>query len=81
MLVIVPLFLSSGSSLAQGSDDTQRVEFQKRTVIDLSDAVIEGQLVRPDGSYIVNRKLSKFSNLIQIRQDYVPELLGSHRDI
>lgn len=58
-----------------------KVVFKKRTVIDLSAAVIEGELTRPEGSYIVNRKLSKFSDLIQDRQDFIPELMSSHNDL
>ena len=48
-----------------------KVVYKKRTVIDLSAAVIEGELTRPEGSYIVNRKVSKFSKLIQDRQNFI----------
>ncbi len=57
------------------------VQYKMRTVIVLSSAVIEGDLTRPEGSYIVNRKLSKFSDLIQDRQDFIPELMSSHNDL
>jgi len=66
----------SGTVLAQ-----DREVYSKKTVIDLSGATIEGELTKPEGSYIVNRKLSKFSTLIQARGDYVPELLTSHNDL
>jgi len=59
----------------------KKSRYKKRTVIDLSAAVIEGELTRPEGSYIVNRKLSKFSGLIQDRSDFVPELLSSPNDL
>jgi hypothetical protein len=58
-----------------------RVKYKKKTVIDLSGATIEGELTKPEGSYIVNRKLSRFSSLIQARRDYIPELLASHNDL
>ena len=67
---------AAGNALAE-----DKVVFKKRTVIDLSAAVIEGELTMPEGSYIVNRKLSKFSNLIQDRQNFVPELLSSPNDL
>ncbi len=66
------------SSTAFAND---KVVYKKRTVIDLSAAVIEGELTRPEGSYIVNRKLSKFSSLIQDRANFVPELLSSPNDL
>lgn len=76
LIAIVSLIAFAGSAVAQ-----DRVVYKKRTVIDLSAAVIEGELTRPEGSYIVNRKLSKFSNLIQDRQNFIPELLSSPNDL
>jgi len=49
----------------------------KKTVIDLSGSVIEGELVKPEGSYVVARKMSRFSTLITVRQSFAPELLAS----
>jgi len=76
LIAIVSLIAFAGSAVAQ-----DKVVYKKRTVIDLSAAVIEGELTRPEGSYIVNRKLSKFSNLIQDRQNFIPELLSSPNDL
>ena len=54
-----------------------KVVYEKKTVIDLSGAVIEGELTKPEGSYIVNRKVSRFSSLIKVREHFLPELLSS----
>ena len=74
------------SQAARAQDDApvsanDKVVYKKRTAIDLTGAVIEGELTRPEGSYIVNRKISRFSNLVRIRSDYVPELLDSANDL
>lgn len=80
LAIIVSLILAvltwTSSALAQ-----DRVSYKKKTIIDLSGATIEGELTKPEGSYIVNRKLSRFSTLIQARGDYIPELLTSHNDL
>ena len=77
-LMAVAFFLGTLST-ASAQD---REVFKKRTVIDLSAAVIEGDLTRPEGSYIVNRKLSRFSQLIQERKDFLDELMMlSHNDL
>lgn len=55
----------------------ERVVYKKKTVIDLTGAVIEGELTRPEGSYVVARKVSRFSTLITLRENFVPELLAS----
>ena len=75
-LVAAALVLSSGTVLAQeGSvQESDKVVYKKKTVIDFSDVTIEGELVKPEGSYIVNRKKTRFKNLITVRSDFRPEL-------
>ena len=76
MLVGGALTLVAGTAMAQDS-----VSFKKRTVIDFTDVTIEGELTKPEGSYIVNRKFSKFSSLIKLRENYSFELLNSANDL
>ena len=83
---VIALGLVMGSTILMASAQAQdpageRVVYKKRTIIDLSGAVIEGELTKPEGSYIVNRKLSRFSTLIQARADFNFELLGSHNEL
>ena len=75
-LAAIGLFVFAGTAMAE-----DKVVYKKRTVIDLSGAVIEGELTRPEGSYIVNRKVSKFAQLIQDRRDFIPELKFSSNDL
>lgn len=75
-LLILAALSFSTSAMAQ-----DRVKYKKRTVIDLSASVIEGDLTRPEGSYIVNRKASRFSSLIQDRSNFYPELMASSNDL
>ena len=69
-------FAFSSTAVAQ-----DRIKYKKRTVIDLSASVIEGDLTRPEGSYIVNRKASRFSSLIQDRSNFFFELMASSNDL
>jgi hypothetical protein len=81
-LIVVAAFaiatsLAAGSAIAQEDNvirESDRVEFQKKTVIDFSDVNIEGELTKPEGSYIKNRKKTRFRNLIQLRGNFRPEL-------
>jgi hypothetical protein len=75
---LVFAILVAAPALASAQD---RIEYKKRTVLDLTGATIEGELVKPEGSYIVNRKLSKFTQLIQTRQSYLDEIRISHNDL
>ena len=79
LMVSVVLAAVLGSvSIANAQD---KVKYKKKTTIDLSASVIEGDLVRPEGSYIVNRKVSRFSKMIMDRNDFIVELLQSANDL
>lgn len=74
LAAVVVLGMGVGAALAKGGD---KVVYKKKTMIDLTGSIIEGELTKPEGSYIVNRKVSRFSTLITTRENYVPELLAS----
>lgn len=80
--LILALFLALASTTAFAQEDTvieeaDRVEYNKKTVIDFSDVNIEGELTKPEGSYIKNRKQTRFRNLIELRGNFRPELRRS----
>ncbi|OGQ82957.1 MAG: hypothetical protein A2289_16615 [Deltaproteobacteria bacterium RIFOXYA12_FULL_58_15] len=77
-LVVAGFLIAPSLAVAQSGDS---VSFKKKTIIDFSDVLIEGELTKPEGSYVVSRKLSRFSTLIQYRQDYKYELLDSANDL
>ena len=80
--MVFGLVLTMGAGVAQAQEGGgDSVSFKKRTVIDFTDVTIEGELTKPEGSYIVNRKFSKFSSLIKLRENYVFELLSSASDL
>ena len=85
MMTVVALLggltLAGSTAWAQETTGGDSVSYKKKTVIDLTGATIEGELTKPEGSYIVNRKLSRFSSLIQARGDFNFELLGSANDL
>ncbi|MEW5855547.1 MAG: hypothetical protein AB2A00_42630 [Myxococcota bacterium] len=79
---VIPLVLAAASLFASlpllaQEQESDKVVFKKKTVIDFSDVTIEGELTKPEGSYLVNRKKTKFKNLIQVRADFRPELSKS----
>lgn len=66
--------LAAESKVIQEEDKTV---FKKKTVIDFNDVTLEGELTKPEGSYLLNRKRTKFGNLIKLRNDFLPELQKS----
>jgi hypothetical protein len=48
---------------------------------DFEDDLVEGEFVRPEGEYFSGDKRNRYSSLIRIRLDFVPEMLKSAEDI
>ena len=79
LTVFAALALGATSVAAQDTviQEEDRVEYRKKTVIDFSDVNIEGELTKPEGSYIKNRKKTRFRSLIELRGNFRPELRRS----
>jgi hypothetical protein len=60
------------------SGDTQ---YKAKTVYDFDDDTVEGDLQRPDGELVDSIRKVKHSSLIEIRKDFIPEMLKSLEDI
>jgi hypothetical protein len=76
---VLAIALAAPAALAQDSvvQEGDKTVFNKKTVIDFSDVSIEGELTKPEGSYIKNRKKTRFRNLIELRGNFRPELKRS----
>lgn len=61
-----------------GDDNTQ---YKAKTVYDFEDDTVEGDLQRPDGELVSSQKRAEHSSLIEIRKDFIPEMLKSLEDV
>jgi hypothetical protein len=57
--------------------EEDRVVVRKKTNIDFTDMAVEGELTKPEGSYVLNRKKTDFQSLIRVRDNFNPELQKS----
>jgi len=86
VLAVIGLLAGPGS-LAFAQDEGGVVDpdtgevYQKKTVYDFEDDVVEGTLVKPEGDYLTSRQRGKQSSLIKIRDNFVPEMLKSAEDL
>jgi len=71
------LIVFSAESYAQESGSGDKVVYKQKTIIDFSDVTIQGELKKPDGSYISSRKEAQFGRLIKVRENFEPELFKS----
>jgi hypothetical protein len=65
---------------AGGGDDGNST-YKAKTVYDFEDDMVEGDLARPDGELVNGLKKTEHSSLIEIRKDFIPEMLKSLEDI
>jgi hypothetical protein len=70
-----------GSTVALAQDnvihEADKTVFKKKTVIDFNDVTLEGDLTKPEGSYILNRRKTRFGSLIKLRDNFNDELRRS----
>jgi hypothetical protein len=78
LIVLVSLAAAAeekpGVKVVQEAD---KVVVRKRTVIDFNDVTVEGELTKPEGSYVLDRTRTRFPSLIRLRADFNPELQKS----
>lgn len=80
MLAVGAVLLFCGPALAQDEGGAEgggeeQVMFKKTTIIDFSDVTITGELTKPEGSYLMNKKKANFDLLIRVRDNFLPEMI------
>ena len=64
-------------SLPVAADDPveePKVIYKERTEIDFEGVEIAGELVRPQGALVLDRKRAKFNPMIKLRRDFDDEM-------
>jgi len=67
-------------SLAFAQED-RAVQYSKKTEIDFEGVDVSGELVKPQGALLLDRKRASFNPLIKLRSDFNPEMSDSVREI
>lgn len=91
-LTLIPAVMvtaSAGHVLAQakataaapkaGGDEA--VQYKAKTEYNFEDDNVEGDLQRPDGELVDSVRKMKHSSLIEIKKDFIPEMLKSLEDV
>ena len=76
-LIATGLILGSSSMVMAQEEATEEVTtmYKKTTIIDFSDVTITGELTKPEGSYLMNKKKANFNLLIRVRDNFLPEMI------
>jgi hypothetical protein len=63
------------------NNDDGNTTYKAKTVYDFEDDMVEGDLQRPDGELVNSLGKTQHSSLIEIRKDFIPEMLKSLEDV
>jgi hypothetical protein len=72
---------AAGGAAAPAGGGEDNVQYKAKTVYDFEDDTVEGDLQRPDGELVSSQKKAEHSSLIEIRKDFIPEMLKSLEDV
>tara|TARA_Y100001963_G_C6652818_1_gene386578 strand:- start:268 stop:498 length:231 start_codon:yes stop_codon:yes gene_type:complete len=75
------MFLILIMNLAFAQDEDRTVTYKKKTEIDFEGVDISGELVKPQGALLLDRKRASFNPLIKLRADFNPEMSASVTEI
>lgn len=65
------LFLLSGFAYAdEPKEQEPRVIYKQKTEIDFEGVEVDGELVRPQGALLLDRKRAQFNSMIKLRTDF-----------
>ena len=75
------VFAQAATAAAAAPAGDENVTYKAKTVYDFEDDTVEGDLQRPDGELVSSQKKAQHSSLIEIRKDFIPEMLKSLEDV
>ena len=75
------MFLLIIVNLAYAQDEDRSVVYRKKTEIDFEVVDVSGELVKPQGALLLDRKRASFNPLIKLRTDFNPEMSNSVSEI
>ena len=80
-IAVIAGLMMSGSAWAQEEDEERKVTYQSRTEIDFDGVEVAGELVKPQGALLLDRKRAAFNPLIKLRTDFNQEMSESVNEV
>ncbi len=69
------LFMLSGVAYADDTKEEEpKVIYKERTEIDFEGVEVAGELVRPQGSLVLERKRAQFNSMVKLRTNFDDEI-------
>ena len=75
------IFLLSGTAYADEPKEEPKVVYKERTEIDFESVEVSGELVKPQGALLLDRKRAQFNSMVWIRSDFDDEMDKSVEEV
>ncbi len=79
--LLLSLLITPSLALANEGEEEPKVVYKQRTEIDFEGVEIEGELVKPQGQLVLDRRHAKFNPMIKLRVDFDQEMEDSVKEV
>ena len=76
-LALVGAFAIFATPALAQDDENRQVKYKERTEIDFEGVDVQGELVKPQGQLLLDRRKASFNPLIRLREDFNNEMKQS----
>ena len=77
MVALLGLVATAAHAEDRVVHEADRTVIRKETRVDFADQTVEGNIVRPEGNYILDRNKNRFESLVRLRTSFERELRAS----
>ena len=77
LIFSIMLALTFALPVAFAQGDEPEVRYRKKTEIDFEDVSIDGELKKPHGAYLLDKRQSSFNPLIRLKENFSQEMTDS----
>ena len=73
-LAVASFFMFAGPAMAQDDEAGRKIIYKQKTEIDFEGVEVAGELVKPQGALLLDRRRAAFNPLIKLRTDFNDEM-------
>ncbi|MBN2799036.1 MAG: hypothetical protein JXX28_07800 [Deltaproteobacteria bacterium] len=73
-VVLLPLLASTATAQEVDAETGRQIKYKARTEIDFEGVDVTGELVKPQGQMLIDRRKADFNPLIRLREDFNAEM-------
>jgi hypothetical protein len=81
LAVLAPLPAAAQEEETSADEGDSNVRYKKKTEIDFEDVSVEGELKKPHGAYLLDKRQSSFNPLIRLKENFNQEMVESVNQI